>query len=73
MADLKTGCENAIYQYAPLYRQLNALKHGEHRAFVDKVVKFYRRYYHDLEGQGLTDWVDLPQEFLDEYFADKPY
>ena len=73
MANLKTGCENAIYQYAPVYRQLNALRYGEYKGFVDKVVRFYRGYYQTLKGQGLTEWVDLPQEFLDDYFSDKPY
>jgi|TARA_R100000455_G_C6266101_1_gene121358 vacuolar-type H+-ATPase subunit C/Vma6 len=73
MANLKDGCTASIYTYAPLFRQANAALYDEHKDFVDKVLRLYRKHYQDLKQSGRTEWEDLPQEFLDEYFSDKPY
>lgn len=73
MANLKDGCKASIYKYAPQYRQTNAAINGEHKLFVNKVISFYRQHYRRLKNDKITEWVDLPQEYLDEYFADCPY
>ena len=73
MASLREGCKTSIYKYAPQYRQTNALLNGEHKKFVKKVIKFYRSHYRALKDAKETEWVDLPQQFLDEYFSDCPY
>ena len=73
MASLKDGCTQSIYKYAPAFRQANAALTGEHEWFVKKVIRHYRSHYQSLKDVGETEWVDLPQEWLDEYFSDKPY
>ena len=73
MASLKDGCKASIYKYAPQYRQTNTAINGEHKNFIVKVISFYRTHYKDLKDAGATEWEDLPQEFLDEYFNDCTY
>ncbi len=73
MANLDDGCNAAIARYAPTFRQTAAALYGEHDWFVTKVVQFYTEHHMGLADLGKTEWEDLPQEFLDEYFADKPY
>ena len=73
MANLKDGCRASIYKYAPQYRQTNAAMTGENKDFVQKVIKLYRVQYHMLKADNITEWQDLPQEFLDDYFSDCPY
>lgn len=73
MANLKDGCKASIYKYAPHYRQTNASMNGEHKRFITKVISFYREHYKGLKAAKITEWEDLPQEFLDEYFSDCPY
>ncbi len=73
MANLKDGCKASIYKYAPQYRQTNAAMNGEHKKFIDKVLNLYRTRYKAFKADKITEWEDLPQEFLDEYFSDCPY
>tara|TARA_X000001382_G_scaffold130736_1_gene126700 strand:+ start:3030 stop:3266 length:237 start_codon:yes stop_codon:yes gene_type:complete len=73
MVNLKEGCKASIYKYAPHYRQINASMNGEHKKFIKKVISFYRNHYQELKTDKITEWEDLPQEFLDEYFSDCPY
>ena len=73
MANLKDGCKASIHKYAPQFRQTNAALNGEHKIFIKKVISFYRQHYKQLKANKITEWKDLPQEFLDEYFSDCPY
>jgi hypothetical protein len=57
---LSTDCENAILEYAPLIRQVNASFLGEHVG------------YYELDEAGETEW-SIPDALRQELDADKPY
>jgi hypothetical protein len=69
---LSTDCENAILEYAPLIRQVNAAFLGDHAQYVGHVVLMLRERYHELEEAGETEW-SIPDALREELDADKPY
>lgn len=69
---LSTDCENAILEYAPLIRQVNASFLGEHDVYVGHVLITLRERYYELEEAGETQW-SIPDALRQELDADKPY
>ena len=53
---MRSECEAAIYEYAPVYRQLNAALTGEERDYVGVVLQLMRDRYHALVAAGETTW-----------------
>jgi len=70
---MKTECENAILEYAPIIRQLNAAMEGEHKDYVEKVLIIFRDHYRRLKADGATEWTAPPQDLLDYLDDNKPY
>ena len=69
---LSTDCENAILEYAPLIRQVNASFLGEHTGYISHVLLMLRERYYELEEAGETQW-SIPDALRQELDADKPY
>lgn len=69
---LSTDCENAILEYAPLIRQVNASFLGEHDVYIGHVLLMLRERYYELEEAGETEW-SIPDALRQELDADKPY
>ena len=69
---LSTDCENAILEYAPLIRQVNAAFLGEHAQYIGHAVLMLRKRYYELEKAGETTW-SIPDALREELDADKPY
>lgn len=70
---MKQECENAILEYAPVIRQLNAAIDGEHREYVLAVLAFHRTHYQKLVESGATEWTDLPSEQIQWLNENRPY
>lgn len=70
---LEESCTQAILEYAPYYRQINAALHGEHREYVDLVLRLYRDHYWQIVEQGGTTWYE-PDAAVATYLTQiKPY
>ena len=70
--NLSTDCENAILEYAPFIRQINAALLGEHAGYVGHVLIMLRERYHELEEANETTW-SIPDDLRQQLDADKPY
>ena len=69
---LSTDCENAILEYAPLIRQVNAVLLGEHAGYVYHVLLMLRERYYELEEANETTW-SIPDALREQLDTDKPY
>ena len=69
---LSNDCENAILEYAPFIRQVNAALLGEHAGYVGHVLIMLRERYHELEEANETTW-SIPDDLRQQLDADKPY
>lgn len=67
---MQTQCEQAILEYAPVIRQLNAALMGEHSEYVQVVLQLFRDHYRELLAAGETEWSNPDTTWLD---ANKPY
>ena len=70
---LEQACEQAILEYAPYYRQTNAVLFGEHSEYIRVVIEFHRGHYRNLVNSGATEWTELPAESIQWMNANKPY
>lgn len=70
---MEQACENAILEFAPIIRQLNAAMEGEHKDYVTIVIKIHRDHYRRLVESGATEWSDLPVESIQWLNDNKPY
>ena len=70
---MEQACEQAILQYAPYYRQINALSSGDYKDYVDTVIVIHRNHYAQLVEAGATEWTDLPAELTQWLDDNKPY
>lgn len=69
---LEQGCEQAILNYAPYYRQINALQ-GEHAEYVNAVLAIHRKHYQQLRAAGATEWTPIREEHTAWLDENKPY
>ena len=69
---LSTDCQNAILEYAPLIRQVNAVLLLEHAGYISHVLLMLRERYYELEEANETTW-SIPDALKEELDADKPY
>ena len=69
---LEQGCEAAILEYAPYYRQINAMN-GEFTEYVSIVLTFHRTHYAELLAGGETEWRELPAQDIVWLNENKPY
>lgn len=70
---MQQACEQAILEYAPYYRQINALKSGEYRDYVETVIVLHRNHYAQLVESGASEWTDLPAAQIQWLNENKPY
>lgn len=70
---LEQSCEAAILEYAPYYKQLEAIQTGEHKEYIDVVITFHKTHYSDLKASGATEWTDLPGDCIDYLNENMPY
>ena len=65
---MKQECENAILQYAPIIRQINAAIDGEHKEYL-------WNFFHDsFYSQSQVDYREAIPEFIEELFdLNKPF
>jgi len=70
---MKQECENAILQYAPIIRQINAAIDGEHKEYVAIVIKLHRDHYRNLAEAGASEWTELPEAVIQWLNENKPY
>lgn len=67
---MKQQCEQAILEYAPYYRQINALSTGEHQKYIQVVLILFRDHYRELVAAGETEWSNPDTTWLDQ---NRPY
>ena len=70
---MEKECENAILEYAPIFRQVNAALLNEHRDYVETVLVIHRNHYHQLIEKGETQWRELPAEIVQWLNENRPY
>lgn len=70
---LEQATESAILEYAPYYRQNNAVLFGEHTEYVKAVILLHRNHYYNLIDAGAAEWTELPEAAIQWLNENKPY
>lgn len=70
---LEQNCENAILEYAPYYRQNNAVLFGEHVEYIAAVIELHRGHYRSIVAAGGTEWTELPADAIQWLNENRPY
>jgi hypothetical protein len=69
---MEKDCELEILKYAPYFRQSNAALYGEHKDYIDIVLKVMRDHYQYLTESGATDW-SVTDQITNTLTEMKPY
>mgnify|MGYP003130579318 CR=1 FL=1 len=67
------GCEKAILEHVPYYRQTNAYLFDEYKDYVKITIQIHRDHCGDLIEQGAADWSNPDNDTLAYIIDNKPW
>ena len=69
---LKSECQESVYSFAPLHKQLNAELFDEHKEYIKIVITLHRDEYETQKAAGATSFT-LSEDSKTFLTNTKPY